>query len=223
MNILLVEDDEKTARFIKSCLEENFHHAIIAYDGPTAQLLAVRNDFELIIADALLKEWNAFDICRQIRYHKNDLPILLLTTPGTLKYNTEGFESGIDDYLAKPFHFQEMLAKIDTLKNRLNAGMPESVYDIGNLHVDLNKKLVTRGDKPIALTLKEFALLRALLYNKNRVLSRNDIAEAVWGLCSAHKTSIINSHINHLRDKIDKGAIDPLIHTVIGEGYIIRN
>lgn len=222
MNILLVEDEPKVAAFIKKGLEEQFHRVTLAYDGSMGCKMALENDFELIILDVVLPQINGFEVCRQIRQFKKELPILMLSALGTVSDKVEGLENGADDYLTKPFHFDELLARIKALDRRRSIVLPGTVYKVADLQIDSHRKIVTRGGKMILLTVKEFTLLEVLMYNKNRVLSRVYIAESVWGINFNRGTNLIDVYINYLRSKIDKGYSKQLIHTVIGMGYMIK-
>ena len=172
MNILLVEDEPKVAAFIKKGLEEQFHQVTLAYDGGMGCKLALENDFELVILDVILPQVNGFEVCKQIRQYKKELPILMLSALGTVHDKVQGLENGADDYLTKPFHFDELLARIKALDRRRSIVLPGTVYQVADLQIDSYRKTVTRGGKMILLTVKEFTLLEVLMYNKNRVLSR---------------------------------------------------
>lgn len=222
MNILLVEDEPKVAAFIRKGLEEQFHKVTLAYDGNMGRKLALEEDFELVILDVVLPHVNGFDLCKQIRQFKKELPILMLSALGTVSDKVMGLENGADDYLTKPFHFEELLARIKALDRRRSAVLPGTVYQLADLQMDCYRKTVTRNGKLIILTVKEFTLLEVLLYNKNRVLSRTYIAESVWGINFNRGTNLIDVYINYLRAKIDKGFEKQLIHTVVGMGYMIR-
>jgi two-component system copper resistance phosphate regulon response regulator CusR len=222
MNILLVEDEPKVAAFIKKGLEEQFHNVTLAYDGNMGCKLALENDFELVILDVILPQINGFEVCRQIRQFKKELPILMLSALGTVSDKVQGLENGADDYLTKPFHFDELLARIKALDRRRSIVLPGTVYQVDDLQIDSYRKTVTRGGKMILLTVKEFTLLEVLMYNKNRVLSRVYIAESVWGINFNRGTNLIDVYINYLRNKIDKGYSKQLIHTIIGMGYMIK-
>jgi two-component system copper resistance phosphate regulon response regulator CusR len=223
MNILLIEDEPKVAAFIKKGLEEQFHKVTLAYDGNMGRKLALENDFELIIMDVILPEINGFELCKQIRQFKKEVPILMLSALGTVSDKVQGLENGADDYLIKPFHFEELLARIKALDRRRNIVLPGTVYQVADLQIDCYRKTVTRAGNMIILTVKEFTLLEVLLYNKNRVLSRVYIAESVWGINFNRGTNLIDVYINYLRAKIDKGYSKPLIHTIIGMGYMIKD
>ena len=222
MNILLIEDEPKVAAFIKKGLEEQLNNVTLAYDGNMGSKLALENDFELVILDVVLPLVNGFEVCKQIRQFKKELPILMLSALGTVSDKVHGLENGADDYLTKPFHFDELLARIKALDRRRSIVLPGTVYQIDDLQIDSYRKTVTRGGKMILLTVKEFTLLEVLMYNKNRVLSRVYIAESVWGINFNRGTNLIDVYINYLRSKIVKGYPKQLIHTVIGMGYMIK-
>jgi DNA-binding response OmpR family regulator len=222
MNILLIEDEKSVADFIKKGFKEHLFNVDVAYDGFLGEKLALENEYDLIIIDLILPGINGLELCKRIRRFKIDLPILMLTALGTTKDKVMGLEAGADDYLVKPFHFEELLARIKALGRRRFLTSPGVVYKIADLAVDSYKKTVYRADKPIALSAKEFALLELLIVNKNRVLSRSYIGEAVWGINYDRGTNLIDVYINYLRTKIDKGFVPPLIHTVIGMGYVLK-
>jgi DNA-binding response OmpR family regulator len=222
MQILLVEDEPQVVSFIKKGLEEQQHVVTVAYDGKMGARMALEQDFELIILDVILPYLNGFEVCRQIRQFKKEVPILMLSALGTVSDKVEGLENGADDYLTKPFHFEELLARIKALDRRRSMVMPGTMYQVDDLQMDCYRKTVTRAGKAISLTAKEFTLLEVLMYNKNRVLSRVYIAEAVWGINFNRGTNLIDVYINYLRSKVDKGFAKQLIHTVIGMGYMIK-
>jgi len=222
MNILLIEDEPKVAAFIKKGLEEQLNNITLAYDGNIGCKLALEQDFDLIIMDVVLPEINGFDLCKQIRKFKKELPILMLSALGTVSDKVKGLENGADDYLTKPFHFDELLARIRALDRRRSNVLPDTIYQVDDLQMDCYRKTVTRAGKDIQLTVKEFTLLEVLMFNKNRVLSRVYIAESVWGINFNRGTNLIDVYINYLRTKIDKGHSKPLIQTVIGMGYVLK-
>jgi DNA-binding response OmpR family regulator len=166
---------------------------------------------------------NGFEVCKQIRQFKKELPIIMLSALGTVSDKVKGLENGADDYLVKPFHFEELLARVKALDRRRSMVLPGTVYHVADLQMDSFRKTVTRNGKMILLTVKEFTLLEVLMYNKNRVLSRVYIAESVWGINFNRGTNLIDVYINYLRSKVDKGFSKQLIHTVIGMGYMIKD
>ena len=222
MNILLVEDEPKVADFIKKGLREQLYNVEVAYDGLFGEKLALENEYDLVILDLILPGITGLELCRRIRKYKTDLPILMLTALGATKDKVDGLESGADDYLVKPFHFDELLARIKALGRRRKLISPGMIYRIADLEVDSYKRTANRAGKDILLTTKEFSLLELLIVNKNRVLSRTYIAETVWGINYDRGTNLIDVYINYLRTKIDKGFSPTLIHTVIGMGYVLR-
>jgi two-component system copper resistance phosphate regulon response regulator CusR len=222
MNILLIEDEPKVAAFIKKGLEEQLNHVTVAYDGNMGVKIALEQDFDLIILDAILPHLNGFEVCKQVRKLKKEVPILMLSALGTVNDKVQGLENGADDYLVKPFHFKELLARIRALDRRRSMVLPGTVYQVADLEMDVFRKTVTRNGAMILLTVKEFTLLEVLMCNKNRVLSRVYIAEAVWGINFNRGTNLIDVYINYLRSKIDKGFPRQLIHTIIGMGYMIK-
>lgn len=222
MSILLVEDEPKVADFIKKGLREQQYNVELAYDGQYGEKLALENEYDLVILDVILPSVNGLELCRRIRKYKTDLPILLLTALGTTKDKVSGFDAGADDYLVKPFHFEELLARIRALVRRKMLISPGIIYRVADLEVDSYKKTVLRSNKEIILTAKEFSLLELLIVNKNRVLSRTYISETIWGTNYDRGSNLIDVYINYLRGKIDKGFNHQLIHTVIGMGYVLK-
>jgi two-component system copper resistance phosphate regulon response regulator CusR len=222
MNILLIEDETEVAAFIKTGLEEQGHHVTIVYDGLEGAKTAVEQNFDLLILDVLLPNFNGMKVCQQVRKYKKEFPILMLTALGTIRDKVKGFENGADDYLTKPFHFEELLARINALTRRriITSGR---IYKAGDLEVDCDKGSATRNGIDIPLTTKEFTLLEILISNKNKVLSRSEIAEAVWGINFDRGTNLIDVYINYLRTKIDKNYSNKLIQTVIGRGYVLKD
>jgi two-component system copper resistance phosphate regulon response regulator CusR len=222
MDILLIEDEPKVVAFIKKGLEEQGYIITSAYDGLAGKEIAVEKDFDIIILDIMLPYLNGLEVCKHIRQYKKEVPIIMLTALGTLHDKVEGFESGANDYLTKPFHFEELLARIKVLTRKQTLAAPGKTYTVGDLVLNCYKRTVFREGKEIALTFKEFTLLELLMANKGRVLSRAHITETVWGIDFNGSNNIIDVYINYLRSKIDKGFSKKLIHTVIGMGYVIK-
>lgn len=222
MNILIIEDEPKVAAFISKGLQEQLHHVSVAYDGNTGCKMALEQEYDLIILDVVLPYINGLEICKQIRLVKKDVPVLMLSALDTVSDKVQGLEDGADDYLTKPFHFEELLARIKAIGRRREMVLPGTVYRVDDLKMDCYRKVVSRKGKIILLSAKEFTLLEVLMANKERVLSRIYIAEKVWGISFNRGTNLIDVYINYLRAKIDKGHSKSLIHTVIGMGYIIK-
>jgi two-component system copper resistance phosphate regulon response regulator CusR len=170
----------------------------------------------------LLPNYNGLKVCQHIRKYKKELPILMLTALGTIRDKIQGFENGADDYLTKPFHFEELLARINALTRRRTIA-PGKIYKAADLEVDCDKTTAFRDGKEITLTTKEFTLLEILIANKNKVLTRSEIAEEVWGINFDRGTNLIDVYINYLRAKVDRNYDRKLIKTVIGKGYMLKD
>jgi len=222
MNILLIEDDPEVASFIKKGLSEQQHLVTVINDGLEGAKIAIQQTFDLLILDIILPTFDGLKVCQQIRKQNKELPILMLTALGTVKDKVLGFENGADDYLTKPFHFEELLARINALTRR-RATVSEKTYKADNLEIDCHKRTAVRDKAEIQLTTTEFTLLEILIANKNKVLSRSEIAEEVWGINFDRGTNLIDVYINYLRAKIDKNHSKKLIQTVIGRGYVLKD
>jgi DNA-binding response OmpR family regulator len=221
--ILIIEDEVKVASFIKKGLEVNKFKAEIAYDGEIGFRKAVSKKYDTIILDINLPKINGFDLCKQIRERNARVPILMLTALGTTSDKVNGFNLGADDYLVKPFEFEELLVRIGALLKRSQTDvLSDGLLKLTDLEMDLNSKIVKRSGKKIELTAKEFTLLEYMLRNKGRVLSRADIAEKIWDITFDTGTNIIDLYIFYLRKKIDKEFSPKLIHTQVGMGYILK-
>jgi DNA-binding response OmpR family regulator len=222
MKILVVEDEPKVVDFIKKGLEEQGYTIEVAYDGQMGERLALKGTFDLIIIDVILPYINGFELCKRIRNKGIDVPVLMLTALGTTEDKIAGFDAGTDDYLVKPFEFAELIARIKALTKRISGlGHTSHSITVGDLQLDLDKKVAKRGEKNIELTSKEFTLLEFLMRNKGKVISRSEIAEKVWEISFDTGTNVIDVYINLLRKKIDKDFQDKLIQTRIGLGYSI--
>lgn len=223
VKILIIEDEPKVASFIKKGLEVNEFHAETAYDGEIGLRRALSKKYDAIILDINLPKVNGFDVCKQIREHNARVPILMLTALGTTSDKVTGFNLGADDYLVKPFEFDELLVRIRALLKRSQSEvLSDSLLKVTDLEMDLKSKTVKRAGKKIELTAKEFTLLEYLLRNKGRVLSRADIAEKIWDITFDTGTNIIDLYIFYLRKKIDKNFSPKLIHTQVGMGYVLK-
>jgi len=224
MNILLVEDDERIASLVRSGLEEQGYNVLVAYDGETGKKLVLQNDYDLIISDILLPKINGVDLCKQIRAAKPNIPVILLTALNTTDDIIEGFDAGADDYLTKPFDFRILLARVKALLNR-NERKPEpqnTILKYADLELNNQTKTVLRSGNEVTLTRREFNLLEYLLLNKERVLSKTEIAENVWHTHFDNTSNFIDVYINYLRKKIDKEHEVKLIHTKPGMGFIFK-
>ena len=223
MNIFLVEDEQKVAAFICKGLEEHDYKVTTASDGAAAQKILKQEQFNLLILDVMLPDTNGIDLCREIRQADTVTPILMLTALNQVQDKVAGLKAGADDYLVKPFHFSELLARIEALLRRNKAAGNEHLLVFEDLKLDTWSKAAERGGKQIALTAKEYTLLELFLQYPNKILSREYIAEKVWGIHFDTGTNFIDVYVNYLRKKIEKDFKGKLIHTVIGMGYILKN
>ena len=222
-NILIIEDEFKVAQFIKRGLEENDFDAEIAYDGFTGERMILSKEYDLIILDINLPMKNGFELCKVIRNTNAKVPVLMLTALSSTDDKLMGFDIGADDYMVKPFEFKELLARIKALLKRSKfSDSYKNVLKVADLVLDNNAKTVKRGSTIIELTAKEFLLLDYLMRNKERVVSRVEIAEKIWDITFDTGTNIIDVYVNFLRKKIDKNFSPKLIHTVIGMGYVLK-
>jgi len=223
MRILVAEDEAKVASFIKQGLEENGYEVINVYEGNFAKRFALEQEFDLIILDVIMPQINGFDLCKIIRDAKPQVPILLLTALGTTEDKVLGLDKGADDYLVKPFQFEELLARIRALTRRgISNIQPKKILKLADLELDLDTKDATRDGKLIRLTAKEFALLELFLTNVGKVLSRVEIAQKVWNIYFDTGTNMVDVYVNHLRNKVDKNFSQKLLHTHVGMGYTMK-
>lgn len=226
MNILVIEDEQKVAAFLKSGLEEQGYCVDVAYDGYTGEKLSQNKEYQIILLDVIIPHTNGIELCKKIKELKPTTPILLLTALGTTDDKVAGFDAGADDYLVKPFEFKELLARLKALTKRVHVISTEhaipTVLRVGDLQLDLDKKVAIRGGKEITLTAKELGLLEYMIRNKGRVVSKVDIAEKVWDITFDTGTNVVEVYVNILRRKIDKDFSRKLIHTRIGLGYVIQ-
>jgi len=222
--ICLVEDEQKVAAFICKGLEEQGYTIKTAKNGAEARKLAAAESFDLFIMDVMLPDINGIELCRQIRTMDKQTPILILSALDQVQNKVAGLKAGADDYLIKPFHFSELLARIEVLLRRQSIPLKEShtlVFD--DLKLDTWSNVAERSGQQITLTAKEYTLLELFMRNPNKTLSREYIAEQVWGIDFDTGTNFIDVYVNYLRKKIEKGFKRKLIHTVIGMGYTLRN
>lgn len=222
----LAEDDTKIASLVKSGLEEHNYSVTTIPDGFMALYTFKEEHFDLIILDVMMPGMNGIEVCRQIRETNKEVPILILTALGSVDDKVLGLGSGADDYLVKPFHFKELLARIEAMLRRhqpvFTQQQQKNTLGFEDVVLDTYSKTVKRGDKDIQLTAKEFTLLELFLKNPNRLLSRQYIAENAWDISFDTGTNVIDVYVNFLRNKIEKGFERKLIHTKIGMGYIMK-
>ena len=221
MKILLIEDDPKISSFVIIGLESN--HCIVdnAYDSVMGEKLALSGKYNVIIMDVIIPGITGFDLCKKLRNKGVHTPIIMLTSLDSVEDKLTGFDSGADDYLTKPFSFQELFARIKALDRRNRETMVQPVIKVLDLELDSTTRTVRRSEKEINLTATEFKILELLLSNREKVFDRMLIAEKIWGVSFNSGTNVIDVHINSLRKKIDKDFDKKLIQTKKGFGYMV--
>jgi heavy metal response regulator len=221
MRLLVLEDEKKVASFIKKGLEEEGYAVDLASDGETGLTMSLDGVHDLIILDINLPRMDGLSILRELRNKKVKTPVLLLTVRAAIEDKVIGLDTGADDYLTKPFAFQELLARVRALLRR-RAEAESPLLQVADLTLDPATRFVSRGDRKIELTAKEFALLSYFMRNPGRVLTRTMIAEHVWDYDFDPMTNVIDVYVNYLRNKIEAGGEPKLIHTVRGVGYVMK-
>ena len=223
IRILLVEDEKKIADSLKKGLSEQNYHVEVAYDGIEGKKLFESQKFDLVILDINLPGYNGYTLCKKIRNRNPSIPIVMLTALSATDDKIEGFDAGADDYVVKPFDFKELLVRIRALLKRTYNNIPiGNILRVGDLVINLDSKEVTRGGNGISLTAKEFQLLEYLVKNRNKVVSRADIALNVWDIDFDTKTNVIDVYVNFLRKKLDHDFDKKIIHTQVGVGYVLK-
>jgi two-component system copper resistance phosphate regulon response regulator CusR len=221
--ICLVEDEEKVAAFIKKGLEENGYVIDIAREVKKSRELLNNAHYDLLILDIMLPGVSGDTFCKELRAANNHIPVLMLTALGTIDDKVSGLKAGADDYLVKPFRFDELLARIEALIRRQNMFQHhQHLLEFEDLTLNIWTKTAERRNKKITLTAKEYSLLEFFMKNPQKLLTRQYIAEKVWGLNFDTGTNIIDVYVNYLRNKIDKEFDLKLIHTIVGMGYILK-
>jgi len=222
MKILLAEDDEKTANYIINGLTENGHVVDWVTDGREALTYCLYNQCDMFIADRMLPGMEGLAVVKALRTSNSQIPVIFLTAMADIDDKVEGLMAGGDDYMVKPFHFSELLARITALSRRPQNSIAKTELVVHDLHLDLLSRRACRNGQEIELLNKEFTLLEYLMENQDRVISRTMILERVWDLNFDPGTSVVETHISKLRQKIDKPFDKPLLHTVRNMGYVIR-
>jgi len=221
MHLLVIEDEAKVASFIRRGLEAEHYSVDIASDGEAGLIQVFDQDYDLIILDVMLPKRDGLSVLQELRTHKLRVPVLMLTARDTVADKVEGLDHGADDYLTKPFAFEELLARIRALLRR-GSQTQAAVLTLADLRLDPVSREITRAGKRIELTAKEFALLEFFLHQPGRVLSRAVIAQHVWGVDFDTFTNVIDVYVNYVRKKIDADFSPKLIHTVRGVGYVLK-
>jgi DNA-binding response OmpR family regulator len=223
MHILLIEDEVKTAQSLRQGLEEHAYIVDMATDGHRGLELALQFSYDVIVSDVIMPGLTGLEICRRLREQQQTTPVLLLTALGETDDKVSGLEAGADDYLTKPFEFREFLARVKALsRRRQSAPKTASLLHFAGLEMDLDAKAVRREGKMLVLTPREFALLEFMMRHPGKVLSKMEIAEKVWDHNFDTGTNVIEVYVNYLRNKVDKGFEQKLIHTQFGQGYVLR-
>lgn len=220
--ILIVEDEKQMADFISLELKHEGYDVDICYDGEQGYENAIKTNYDIILLDIMLPKINGMEVCRRLRI-KKDTPIIMLTAKGDITDKVNGLDIGADDYLTKPFEIEELLARMRViLRRKLQKSNQSKIIQVADLKLDLEKKQVTRNEKNIELTKKEYELLEYLMKNNGIVISREKIIETVWDYDFVGDTKIVDVFIRYLRSKIDDGYDKKLINTVRGFGYVIQ-
>lgn len=221
MRILIIEDEGKIAAFLKRGLKEEGYAVDAAADGEQGHFLASTQEYDLIILDIMLPGMDGISLCRKLRSEGNEVKILILSARDKVKEKVLGLDAGADDYLTKPFAFEELLARVRALLRKREAGSPTKLQ-VADLSMDLLTHKVMRAGREIELTAKEFSLLEYLMLNAGTVVTRTMIAEHVWDVNFDTFTNVIDVYMSYLRDKIDRKFPKKLIRTVRGRGYVIK-
>jgi DNA-binding response OmpR family regulator len=222
VKLLIVEDDPGLVKVLTKAVAEAGYSAHSVGDGAEALSLVRTETFDLILLDVMLPGMNGFDFCRSARAVGLQTPILILTARDTTKDKVEGLDAGADDYIVKPFQVAELLARIRALLRRGSSTLP-AILTVGDLTLDPATREARRGDKQIRLSATEYSLLEYLMRNAGRVLTRSLIVEHVWQYDFGGNDKVLDVYVSYLRSKVDRGFVDPLIHTVRGMGFVLEN
>jgi two-component system copper resistance phosphate regulon response regulator CusR len=220
MRILIIEDNPKLADTIAQALAEQGYNVDVAYKGYDGEAKAASGTYEVIVLDVMLPDVDGVDVCRHLRRRGMKTPVLMLTALSETADKVAGLDAGADDYLTKPFEFDELMARVRALLRRGEAS-EGTLLTFEDVEMNLAKRTVSRAGQSVALTPKEFALMEYLIRHPNRVLSRTSISEHVWDLDVGSESNVIDVYISTLRGKIDKPFDKRLIHTVVGTGYML--
>ncbi len=223
MRILIIEDDREAAAYLTKALTEAGHVADHAADGESGYAMARDNDYDVLVVDRMLPKRDGLSVIEELRSDGCDSPALILSALGRVDDRVTGLRAGGDDYLTKPYAFSELLARVEVLARRRQPGEAETVYRVADLELDRLSHTVTRDGAPIVLQPREFRLLEFLMKHAGKVVTRTMLLEKVWDYHFDPQTNVIDVHVSRLRAKIDKGFERPLLHTVRGAGYVIRD
>jgi DNA-binding response OmpR family regulator len=221
MYILLVEDERRLSQLIARVLSEEGHTVDTAYDGEEGLAMALEASHDVIVLDIMLPEMNGIEVCQTLRRNKVDTPVLLLTALDSVEDRVHGLDAGADDYLAKPFAFQELLARVRALGRRKVQARDAAELKVDDLSLDLRRRRAERGGKTIELSPKEFSLLEFLMRNEGRVVTRTQILDHLWGYDYETDSNLVDVYVAYLRRKVDRGHGRGLIRTIRGIGYAL--
>lgn len=221
MYVLVVEDERRLAQVIRRVLEEEGHTVDVAYDGEEGLAMAIEGSHDVIVLDVLLPGLNGIEVCQSLRHHRVDTPVLLLTALDSVHDRVRGLDAGADDYLSKPFAFQELLARLRALGRRRVQAREPSRLEVADLALDLSRRRAERAGKPLELSPKEFVLLEFLMRNAGRVVTRTQILDHLWGYDYSPDSNLVDVYVSYLRRKVDRGHHRKLIRTVRGMGYAL--
>ena len=221
MYILVVEDERRLAQVVRRVLEEEGHTVDVAYDGEEGLAVATDGSHDVIVLDILLPAMDGFAVCRSLRRDRVDTPILLLTALDSVDDRVRGLDAGADDYLPKPFAFQELLARLRALGRRKVQAREPTALEVHGLRLDLRRRRAERNGRTIDLSPREFSLLEFLMRNEGRVITRTQMLDHVWGYDYATDSNLVDVYMAYLRRKVDRGDDGKLIRTVRGVGYAI--
>ncbi len=221
MPILVVEDDKKLSDILKSALKGERYSVDTAFDGEEASEKAMKNSYSMILLDILLPKKDGFAVCKELRDNHIQTPVIMLTARGTIEDRVAGLNIGADDYMIKPFGTDELFARIRTVLRRRQIAEPD-IRKVGDLIMDKQKHEVTRGGKVIELTPKEYKLLNILITSPGQAIKRRELIDHAWGHKFEEKNNELNVHMKYLRTKIDKGNKKPLIYTIRGVGFVLK-
>jgi two-component system OmpR family response regulator len=223
MRVLVIEDDRETAQFLSKALKETGHSADVAGDGETGLGLAREGTYDVLIVDRMLPKLDGLGIIERLRKSGDKTPVIILSALGEVDERVKGLIAGGDDYLTKPFAFSELSARMDAVVRRAEPKEAETRYVVGDLVLDRLSHKVSRAGQPVLLQPREFRLLEYLMKHAGKVVTRTMLLEGVWDYHFDPQTNVIDVHVSRLRAKLDKGFDKPLLHTIRGAGYMIRD
>jgi len=222
MRLLVIEDDQRTAEYVTRGLQEAGHVVDATANGADGLSLAVSNQYDLLVVDRMVPGLDGLSVVRALRSSHSQVPVIFLSSVGSVDDRVEGLEAGADDYLVKPFAFSELVARINALTRRPPMQAESTVLKVGDLELDVVRRTVRRAGQPIDLQPREFTLLEVLMRSTGRVQTRTMLLERVWDFNFDPQTSVVETHISRLRAKIDKPFDQPLLHTIRNVGYSLH-